>query len=139
MFNYISGGADTITKSDLSNQLTTNGIKKTAKDVDDMWKEAGGGSTCDFSQFVIMLDSVHNTLVPQAVLKQAIETIDSNLVGEFAADPTGVILADDLEKMLIELGDKLSEEEANQFLNSLKIDSRGNTRTDEMLSLLLNN
>ncbi|KNC55700.1 uncharacterized protein AMSG_01967 [Thecamonas trahens ATCC 50062] len=139
LFEYIDGeGKGYITKSDLSNQLMSNGIRKTAKEIDDLWKSAGGGSQCDFNSFVMMIDAKNSTLVPSATLKEAIDTIDRNELG-FGADPSGRILADRLEEMLLELGDKLSGEEVDAFMSSLKIDGRGYTETEAMLNLLLNN
>lgn len=128
-----------LTKADLERQLALFGFTKTQAEINEMWHEAAQDATqLEFDKFVMMIDGKMRGLVSREMLQNALTVLDKNEDGTGLNPPTGTILADTLETMLLELGnDKLTQAEVDAFMQCIRIDHAGYAKTDELFATLM--
>lgn len=133
-----------ITIDDVKAALIAYGFRRSDEEVRQMWADAHCGAEMTFAQFVGMIESTMTGYVTRASLEEAFKVIEANqgrdrLVGGGPGpnDVVGALDADEFERMLLQSGTKMTQEEVDEFYACVKVDANGRIVVDDLVKLLV--
>eukprot|EP01125_Pyxidicula_operculata_P022885 TRINITY_DN9658_c0_g1_i1.p1 TRINITY_DN9658_c0_g1~~TRINITY_DN9658_c0_g1_i1.p1 ORF type:complete len:152 (-),score=38.58 TRINITY_DN9658_c0_g1_i1:103-558(-) len=124
-------GNNTITTKELGTVLRCIGLNPTEAELSDMESEvkASGSDEIDFDKFLhLMNKQIKNEDSVDEIL-ESFKVFDKNSTGE--------ILSQELRHVLTSIGEKLSEEEANNFFREAALDPNGKVLYDDLVKRLM--
>ncbi|CAN4116529.1 unnamed protein product [Withania somnifera] len=84
--------------------------------------------TMEFSEFFNLISKKIKETDPEEELKEAFKVFDK--------DQNGYISANDLRHVMINLGEKLTDEEAEQMIKEADLDGDGQVNFDEFVKMM---
>jgi len=122
IFNLVDrDGGGEITKDELGELMDTLGIDATPEEIDAMISELDqdGSGSIDFEEFVAVMSRKLNATYSSDQVKTAFKVFEGEC-------PQGFVKAENLVRVLTTYGiEKLSEEQAQDLVNQLEVDSNG--------------
>ncbi|GMM49047.1 calmodulin [Starmerella bacillaris] len=119
-----------ITSRELGTVMRSLGQTPTEAEISDMINEIDidNDGTVDFSEFITMMARRMKTADDQEVIKEAFRVFDRN--------GNGFISAAELRHVLTSIGDKLTEEEADEMIRAADVDGDGQINYEEFSRVL---
>ncbi|XP_066928116.1 calmodulin-like isoform X1 [Clytia hemisphaerica] len=123
-------GDGTISSTELETILKSLGQKPTQSELRDMINEvdADGNGTVDFSEFLTMMATKNKGSSADDEIKEAFSIFDK--------DGNGKISADELKNVMINLGEKLTDEELDEMIREADIDGDGEVNYEEFVKMM---
>jgi len=122
IFNLVDrDGGGEITKDELGELMDTLGIDASPEEIDAMISEIDqdGSGSIDFEEFVAVMSRKLNATYTSDQVKTAFKVFEGEC-------PQGFVKAENLVRVLTTYGiEKLSEEQAQDLVNQLEVDSNG--------------
>ncbi len=126
-------GGGTINKAELAELMDTLGIDATPEEIDLMIDEIDedGNGDIDFEEFVSVMSRKVNASYTADQVKSAFKVFEGNC-------PKGYVKAESLVKSLCTYGtEKLTEEQAQDLVSQLDVDSHGNIHYSEYVNMMM--
>lgn len=119
-----------ITSRELGTVMRSLGQTPTEAEISDMINEIDidNDGTVDFSEFITMMARRMKTSDDQEVIKEAFRVFDRN--------GNGLISAAELRHVLTSIGDKLTDEEADEMIRAADVDGDGQINYEEFSRVL---
>ena len=123
-------GDGEITEEDLGKLLAALGDMATETQVHALFLEVDedGGGSIDFDEFMVMMADRMKERDTEEEVIEAFKVFD--------ADASGYITADELRRILMDIGEDVSEEEMNQLILEADLDGNGRIDYDEFNKLV---
>ncbi|CAG7852106.1 Calmodulin-2 Short=CaM 2 [Serendipita indica DSM 11827] len=130
MLNRATEGDGTITTRDLGIVMRSLGETPSEAEIQDMLNEIDpdGSGTINFPDFLTMMARRMKADDVEDEIRQAFEV--------FARDGTGLISIGELRHIMIHLGEKLTDEEADELLREADADGDGYINYEEFAKML---
>ncbi|XP_010511906.1 PREDICTED: calmodulin-like protein 11 [Camelina sativa] len=126
-------GDGCITAAELATVIRSLDQNPTEQELQDMITEidSDGNGTIEFSEFLnLMANQIQETDVDEE-LKEAFKVFDK--------DQNGYISATELRHVMINLGEKLTDEEVDQMIKEADLDGDGQVNYDEFVRMMMTN
>eukprot|EP00249_Psilotum_nudum_P012010 c23528_g1_i1 orf=199-648(+) len=119
-----------ITMEELGTVMRSLGQNPTKTELQNMINEVDvdGNGTVDFSEFLSLMAAKMKDTDPEEELKEAFKVFDQ--------DHNGYITASELSHVMINLGEKLTEEEVWQMIREADADGDGQVNYDEFVRMM---
>ncbi|GER25471.1 calmodulin [Striga asiatica] len=91
--------------------------------------DSDGNGTIEFAEFLNLMASKIKDVDAEEELKEAFKVFDK--------DQNGYISAEELQHVMINLGEKLSDEEAEQMIREADLDGDGQVNYDEFVKMMI--
>lgn len=119
-----------ITSRELGTVMRSLGQTPTEAEISDMINEIDidNDGTVDFSEFITMMARRMKTSDDEEVIKEAFRVFDRN--------GNGLISAAELRHVLTSIGDKLTDEEADEMIRAADVDGDGQINYEEFSRVL---
>ncbi|XP_069114939.1 calmodulin-like [Argopecten irradians] len=129
LFDKDGNGA--ITVEELGTVMRSLGQTPTEAELQDMINEvdANENGTLDFSEFLTMMTRQMKDTDSEEELKVAFRAFDK--------DGNGFISKDELRHVMTNLGERLTEEQADEMIREADIDGDGQVNYEEFLSMMM--
>lgn len=123
-------GDGTISSTELETILKSLGQTPTREELQDMINEVDvdGNGTVDFHEFLTMMASKNRTASAEDEIREAFCVFDK--------DGNGKISADELKNVMINLGEKLTDEELEEMIREADIDGDGEVNYEEFVKMM---
>ncbi|XWS53898.1 hypothetical protein CRYUN_Cryun10bG0039700 [Craigia yunnanensis] len=123
-------GDGCITVEELATVIRSLGQNPTEKELQDMINEvdADGNGTIEFSEFLNLMAKKMKETDAEEELKEAFKVFDK--------DQNGYISATELRHVMINLGEKLSDEEVEQMIKEADLDGDGQVNYEEFVKMM---
>jgi calmodulin len=124
-------GDGSITTQELGTVMRSLGQNPTEAELKDMIHEvdADGDGTIDFSEFLDLMARKMKDADSDEELKEAFKVFDK--------DQNGFISAAELRHVMINLGEKLTDEEVNQMIQEADINGDGQVDYEEFVKMMM--
>jgi len=124
-------GGGSIDAKELKELMNTVGTNPTDKELDEMiaMADADGSGSIDFAEFVTLM--AHNMTDEKSVddLKKAFQVFDS--------DGSGNISPDELQRIMINVGEPVSLEDVNKVISEADEDGDGEINFEEFINVII--
>lgn len=129
---FDKNGDQTISSSELENLLRALGAKPTKDEIDGMIKEVDndGSGKIDYNEFLVFYSRKMNEPETEEDLIEAFRIFDR--------DGNGQITREELRHVMTTLGEKLTEEEADEMIRQADINQDGKINIEEFIKFLMN-
>ncbi|OWF37205.1 Calmodulin [Mizuhopecten yessoensis] len=119
-----------VSSKELGTVMRSLGQNPTEAELQDMINEVDtdGNGTIDFPEFLTMMSRKIVDDDSDAELKEAFRTFDSN--------GNGFISAAELRYIMINLGEKLTDEEVEEMINEADVDGDGHVNYEEFVKMM---
>jgi calmodulin len=120
-----------ITTQELGTVMRSLGQNPTEAELKDMIHEvdADGDGTIDFSEFLDLMARKMKDADSDEELKEAFKVFDK--------DQNGFISAAELRHVMINLGEKLTDEEVNEMIREADVDGDGQVNYEEFVKMMM--
>ncbi|XLU30997.1 hypothetical protein S245_067063, partial [Arachis hypogaea] len=121
-----------ITVEELATVIRSLDQNPTEEELQDMITEvdADGNGTIEFDEFLnLMAKKIKDTDDAEEELKEAFKVFDK--------DQNGFISASELRHVMINLGEKLTDEEVEQMIKEADLDGDGQVNYDEFVKMMM--
>ncbi|KAL8171157.1 hypothetical protein V2J09_022961 [Rumex salicifolius] len=130
---FDSNGVDGITVEELETVIRSLGQNPTAEDIRDLLCEAAdvadGGASLEFAEFLNLIAAKSKEKdTEEEELKEAFKVFDK--------DQNGFISPSALRQVMINLGEKLTDEEVEQMINEADSDGDGLVNFDDFVKFM---
>ncbi|CAN8258419.1 unnamed protein product [Cochlearia groenlandica] len=124
-------GDGCITADELATVVRSLDQNPTQQELQDMINEidSDGNGTIEFSEFLNLMANKIQETDAEEELKEAFKVFDK--------DQNGYISANELRHAMINLGDKLTDEEVNQMIKEADLDGDGQVNFDEFVKMMM--
>ncbi|KAH9548283.1 hypothetical protein CY35_11G080200 [Sphagnum magellanicum] len=124
-------GDGSITTQELGTVMRSLGQNPTEAELKDMIHEvdADGDGTIDFSEFLDLMARKMKDADSDEELKEAFKVFDK--------DQNGFISAAELRHVMINLGEKLTDEEINEMIREADVDGDGQVNYEEFVKMMM--
>jgi calmodulin len=124
-------GDGSITTQELGTVMRSLGQNPTEAELKDMIHEvdADGDGTIDFSEFLDLMARKMKDADSDEELKEAFKVFDK--------DQNGFISAAELRHVMINLGEKLTDEEVNEMIREADVDGDGQVNYEEFVKMMM--
>ncbi|PKA61415.1 Calmodulin [Apostasia shenzhenica] len=124
-------GDGRITLEELATVIQSLGQSPTEEELQDMINEvdANGNGTIEFGEFLCLMARKMKETDAEEELKEAFKVFDK--------DQNGYISASELRNVMINLGEKLTDEEVDQMIREADIDGDGQVNYDEFVRMMM--
>ncbi|CAM6035712.1 unnamed protein product [Sphagnum compactum] len=124
-------GDGSITTQELGTVMRSLGQNPTEAELKDMIHEvdADGDGTIDFSEFLDLMARKMKDADSDEELKEAFKVFDK--------DQNGFISAAELRHVMINLGEKLTDEEVNEMIREADADGDGQVNYEEFVKMMM--
>ncbi|XP_061365594.1 calmodulin-2/4-like isoform X1 [Gastrolobium bilobum] len=121
-----------ITVEELATVIRSLDQNPTEEELQDMINEvdADGNGTIEFVEFLNLMAKKMKETDAEEDLKEAFKVFDK--------DQNGYISASELRHVMINLGEKLTDEEVEQMIKEADLDGDGQVNYDEFVKLMMN-
>ncbi|KAG5223575.1 hypothetical protein OIU76_014095 [Salix suchowensis] len=125
-------GDGCITIEELATVIRSLDQNPTEEELHDMISEvdSDGNGTIEFSEFLTLMAKKTKETDAEEELKEAFKVFDK--------DQNGYISATELRHVMINLGEKLTDEEVDQMINEADLDGDGQVNYDEFVKMMMN-
>ncbi|XP_052105384.1 calmodulin-beta-like [Mytilus californianus] len=119
-----------ITSSELGTVMRSLGQNPTNADITDMINEvdSDGSGTINFTEFTNMMGKKMENSNPVEDLREAFKIFDKNNDGK--------IDTNELKKVMVNIGEKLTDEEANEMIKEADVDGDGKVNYEEFVKMM---
>ncbi|XP_076095369.1 uncharacterized protein LOC143066261 [Mytilus galloprovincialis] len=119
-----------ITSSELGTVMRSLGQNPTNADITEMINEvdSDGSGTINFAEFTKMMGKKMENSDPVEDLREAFKIFDKNSDGKI--DPN------ELKKVMVNIGEKLTDEEANEMIKEADVDGDGKVNYEEFVKMM---
>ncbi|CAC5377258.1 unnamed protein product [Mytilus coruscus] len=119
-----------ITSSELGTVMRSLGQNPTNADITEMINEvdSDGSGTINFTEFTNMMGKKMENSNPVEDLREAFKIFDKNNDGKI--DPN------ELKKVMVNIGEKLTDEEANEMIKEADVDGDGKVNYEEFVTMM---
>ena len=123
-------GKGTITADDLGTVVRSLGLNPSEAELKNMLKDvdAGGNGTIEFPEFLSLLTDKAKEKSDQADIIEAFRVFDRN--------NDGFITADEIHRIMGNLGEKLTQEEVAEMMREANADSQGKLNYKEFVAMM---
>ncbi|XP_054822260.1 calmodulin-like protein 11 isoform X1 [Prosopis cineraria] len=123
-------GDGCITLEELATVIRSLDQNPTDEELQDMISEvdADGNGTIEFAEFLTLMAKKMKETDAEEELKEAFKVFDK--------DQNGYISASELRHVMINLGEKLTDEEVDQMIKEADLDGDGQVNFDEFVKLM---
>ncbi|XP_047336213.1 calmodulin-like protein 8 [Impatiens glandulifera] len=124
-------GDGCITVEELATVIRSLDQNPTEEELRDIISEvdADGNGTIEFSEFLTLMANKVKDSDAEEELKEAFKVFDK--------DQNGYISANELRNVMINLGEKLTDEEVEQMIKEADLDGDGQVNYDEFVKMML--
>jgi len=124
-------GDGRITSQELGIVMQSLGQHPTQEELEDMINEmdVDGNGTVDFDEFIMMMSKKLSEPESEADIKEAFKVFDK--------DNNGFISASELRQVMINLGEKLTDEEINEMIREADNDDDGQVNYEEFVKMMM--
>uniref|UniRef100_A0A0C9RGW5 TSA: Wollemia nobilis Ref_Wollemi_Transcript_25331_947 transcribed RNA sequence n=1 Tax=Wollemia nobilis TaxID=56998 RepID=A0A0C9RGW5_9CONI len=124
-------GDGCITTNELATVIRSLGQNPTEAELKDMVSEvdADGNGTIDFSEFLNLMARKMKEIDTDEELREAFKVFDK--------DQNGFISASELRHVMINLGEKLTDEEVEQMIKEADVDGDGQVNYEEFVRMMM--
>nr|XP_010917630.2 calmodulin [Elaeis guineensis] len=124
-------GDGCITLEELATVIRSLGQNPTEEELQDMISEvdANGNGTIEFGEFLSLMARKMKETDAEEELKEAFKVFDK--------DQNGYISANELRNVMINLGEKLTDEEVEQMIREADIDGDGQVNYEEFVRMMM--
>ncbi|XP_063428905.1 calmodulin-beta-like [Mytilus trossulus] len=119
-----------ITSAELGTVMRSLGQNPTNADITEMIQEvdSDGSGTINFDEFKKMMGKKMENSDPVEDLREAFKIFDKNNDGKI--DPN------ELKKVMVNIGEKLTDEEANEMIKEADVDGDGKVNYEEFVTMM---
>ncbi|XP_077987619.1 neo-calmodulin-like [Glandiceps talaboti] len=127
---FDKNGDGKITTGELGTVMRSLGLNPTDEELDDMINEidADGNGTVEFPEFISMMVKKRSHSDPETDLREAFKVFDR--------DGNGYISASELRYVMMNLGEKLSDDEVDEMIREADIDGDGQVNYQEFVVIM---
>ena len=120
-----------VNKVELSNVFKSTGEELSDSDMKKLLSHIGAdnSSSVDFNQFLKMMAKRAQDNAPEQELREAFKLFDK--------DGHGFVSASEMRHLVTNRGERLTEEEADEFIKEADIDGDGQINYEEFLKMML--
>lgn len=126
MFDDDNSG--TVSTSELANAMRNMGLNPTEKEVQELIRDKVEGDELTFEQFVKLTEDMDNPADEEEEMRQAFSVFDK--------DGSGTITAEELRVVMMNLGEKMTEEEVDEMVREADLDGDGEINYQEFVKMM---
>nr|GMD80911.1 calmodulin-like protein 8 [Ipomoea batatas] len=125
-------GDGSITVEELATVIRSLDQNPTEEELQEMMNDVdtGNNGAIEFKEFLNALSKRMEDTYSEEELKEAFKVFDK--------DQNGYISANELRNVMISLGEKLTEEEADQMIREADLDGDGQVNYDDFVKMMMN-